>query len=62
MKGLKMQEAVLIEDGKEIYWIDPVISIEEDHKEWIVDNGSHTHFLKKRDNRELIIREKYPKW
>lgn len=53
-----MQEAVLFENGREIDWIDPVISVEEDNYEWIIDNGFYKYHLKKKDNRELIIREK----
>lgn len=50
------QQAVLLEDGIEIDWIDPVVAIYEDQHEWCVHNGYHEYVLKKKDNRELIIR------
>lgn len=53
-----MREAVLLENGKEIDWVDPVISIEENEHEWIIDNGFYKYHLKKKNNRELAIREK----
>lgn len=53
-----MQEAVLLENGKEIDWIDPVISVEENEYDWIIDNGLYKYHLKKKNNRELILREK----
>lgn len=53
-----MQEAVLLENGKEIDWIDPVISVEENEYDWIIDNGLYKYHLKKKNNRELILRER----
>lgn len=51
------QEAVLFENGKEIDWIDPVISVEENDYDWIIDNGFYKYHLKKKNNRKLVIRE-----
>lgn len=53
-----MQEAVLLENGKEIDWIDPVIFIKENNYEWIIDNGNYKYHINKQDNRELVIRER----
>ena len=50
------QEAVLLENGVEIDWIDPVLAIHENEQEWCVHNGYNEYALEKKDNRELIIR------
>lgn len=52
------QQAVLFEGGIEIDWIDPVISVEENEYDWIIDNGFYKYHLKKKNNRELVIRER----
>lgn len=52
------QEAVILQNGKEIDWIDPVISVEENNYDWIIDNGHYRYHINKQDNRELVIREK----
>lgn len=53
-----VQEAVVFENGKEIDRIDPVISVEENDYDWIIDNGYYKHHINKQDNRELVIRER----
>ena len=52
------QEAVVFENGKEIDWVDPVFSVVENNHEWIIDNGHYRYHINKRDNRELILRER----
>ena len=52
------QEAVLLENGREIDWIDPVISVKENEYDWIIDNGHYKYHINKQDNRELVIRER----
>ena len=52
------QQAVLLKDGVEIDWIDPVISVKENDYEWIIDNGHYKYHINKQDNRELVIRER----
>lgn len=52
------QEAILFENGQEIDWIDPVISIEENEHEWIVDNGYFKYHLTKGKYKELVIRNR----
>lgn len=52
------QQAVLLKDGVEIDWIDPVISVEENEYDWIIDNGHYKYHINKQDNRELVIRER----
>ena len=54
------QQAVLLEDGIEIDWIDPVVLIAEDEHEWCIHNGRHEYVLEKKDNRELIVRNMEP--
>lgn len=57
-----MSEAVLFENGREIDWIDPVISVEEDQFQWIIDNGLYKYHLDKKPGRELIIRGKHDRY
>ena len=54
------QQAVLLEDGVEVDWIDPVIAITEDGREGCIHNGYHEYVLEKKDNRELIVRNMEP--
>ena len=52
------QQAVLLENGVEIDWIDRGISVKENDYDWIIDNGRYKYHINKQDNRELIIRER----
>ena len=49
-------ECVTIDDGVEIDWIDPVISLDEHSDMWLIDNGYCTYRVDKRPNREIIVR------
>ena len=50
------QEAVVLENGRESDWVDPVISVEEDQFEWRVFNGHYTYHIAKAPYKELLIR------
>ncbi|AWN04060.1 hypothetical protein PBI_PEREGRIN_235 [Rhodococcus phage Peregrin] len=49
-------EFVVIENGQEVEWIDPVISVIENSECWVVDNGHYQYSVVKGPGRTMIIR------
>lgn len=49
-------EFVVIDHGKEVDWIDPVVSVSEDESFWYVNNGHYTYHVEKSKCRESAIR------
>jgi hypothetical protein len=49
-------EFVVIENGQEVEWIDPVINVEEHSDHWLVNNGHYYYPVVKGPGRTMIIR------
>lgn len=51
-------EFVVIDDGKEVDWIDPVISYDDCGDHWKVDNGYGIYRVDHQPNRETVVRKR----
>lgn len=53
---MTVTEFVVIEDGKEVDWIDPVLSLEETETHWHIDNGFSVYTVGRTPGRTHLIR------